>query len=303
MRHDDGACPSPSRSPVDRRAEDRATPGLLQATRADATTRVLVIHGDRAPLATASTLHLVSPADAPADAEWAFLGRDAHGAAVVAAVVAPEAAEPFGAASGWASLRTVAADLDPVHAALFLEALSLGRWLLDAPFCPACGARTELRNAGWSRLCRQCGREHFPRTDPAIIVAVTSATDPDRLLLGSNALWGVERYSCFAGFVEAGESLESAVHRELAEEAGVRLSDIRYRGSQAWPYHRSLMLGFEATALDDGEARPDGEEIVAVRWFDREEIGVALAAGGEVLLPGRSSIAYRLISEWYARTP
>ncbi len=184
-------------------------------------------------------------------------------------------------------------------AGAFVEALSLGRWLLEAPHCPACGALTLLTDAGWSRRCPACGRQHFPRTDPAVIVAIESAADPDRLLLGSNALWGANRFSCFAGFVEAGESLEAAVRREVNEEAGVDAVDIRYRGSQAWPYPRSLMLGFLATAADDAAAEADGEEIVAVRWFTRDEIGAGLAGEGELLLPGTASIAHRLISDWF----
>lgn len=211
--------------------------------------------------------------------------------------------ELFPAPAGWAALRVAGGALTPAEAGVFVEALSLGRWLLDAPFCPACGARTDLRNAGWSRSCPQCGREHFPRTDPAVIVAITSARDPDILLLGSNALWAGERYSCFAGFAEAGESLEAAVHREVGEEAGIEVADVRYRGSQAWPYPRSLMLGFLATAVDDDAARADGEEIAAVRWFTRDEIGGALAGEGGILLPGRASIAHRLISEWWTDRP
>ena len=138
-------------------------------------------------------------------------------------------------------------------------------------------------------------------TDPAVIVAITSARDPDLLLLGSNMLWEQARYSCFAGFVEAGESLERAVVREVHEEAGVVVTDVRYRGSQAWPYPRSLMLGFFATAVDDDAARPDGEEIVTLRWFHRDEIGAALAGDSTFLLPGPASIAHHLISDWYAR--
>ncbi len=119
------------------------------------------------------------------------------------------------------------------------------------------------------------------------------AHDPDLLLLGSNALWGADRYSCFAGFVEAGESLEAAVQREVAEESGIAVDVVTYRGSQAWPYPRSLMVGFLASAVDDGAARPDGAEIVAVRWFTRDEIGAALAGESVMALPGlrRSRIA------------
>lgn len=297
--------PKPLASPradIDRAAEERTVEGLLETLRADASSRVLVVQGDAAPLSDEAALHFVAPAEVAADAEWAFLGRAPDGAAILAAVFPRDAAEPFAAPAGWGALRTIGGELSAFDAATFIEGLSLGRWLLDAPFCPACGARTELRLAGWSRHCPSCGREHFPRTDPAAIVAVTSARDPDRLLLGSNALWGADRFSCFAGFAEAGESLEAAVIREVREEAGVELVDLRYRGSQAWPYPRSLMLGFHATAADDAAARPDGEEIVAVRWFHRTEIGAALAGESDIILPGSSSIARRLIVEWHAGT-
>lgn len=288
------------RASIDRAAAERADDGLIERSRADAATRVLVVHGDAAPMAAADRLQWVSPADVPDGAEWAFVGRNGTGAAVLAAAFPAEDAEPFAAQEGWRGLRVAGGALDPAEADMFVVALSLGRWLLDAPYCPACGTRTEVRSAGWSRRCPSCAREHFPRTDPAAIVAIESARDPDLLLLGSNALWGADRYSCFAGFVEAGESLENAVRREIFEEAGVELTGIRYHGSQAWPYPRSLMVGFLATAVDDDTARPDGEEIVTVRWFTREEIGDALAGRSGFLLPGRASIAHRLIADWHA---
>lgn len=284
---------------LDPAAEERATPGLLEAARADSATRVLVVQGDQAPLLDHERLHWGRPQDVPDGAAWAFLGRDPDGAAVLAAALPASDGELFPAPGGWAPLRSVGGDLTAHDAGAFVTALSLGRWLLEAPFCSACGARTDVELGGWSRRCPSCGREHFPRTDPAVIVAITSAQHPDRLLLGSNALWGDNRFSCFAGFVEAGESLEGAVQREIAEEAGVDVVDVRYRGSQAWPYPRSLMVGFHATAAADDAARPDGEEIVAVRWFDRAEIGAALAGDSEFWLPGPASIAHRLIRDWH----
>lgn len=292
--------PPLARSGLDRAAEERLTPGLLDDLRADAATRVLVIAGDTAPLAAPDALQWVAPSDVPAGAEWALLGRDADGTALLAAALPAHDDELFAAASGWAALRAVGGLLSPRDASAFVEALSLGRWLLDAPFCPACGARTDLGDAGWARRCPNCGRQHFPRTDPAVIVAITSAEDPDALLLGSNALWGPERFSCFAGFVEAGESLEAAVRREVLEESGIAVGAVTYRGSQAWPYPRSLMVGFLASASDDAAARADGDEIAAVRWFSRDEIGRALAGKGDFVLPGRASIAHRLISDWHA---
>ena len=292
--------PPLARAELDRAAEERMSPGLVEAARSDPSTRVLVIEGDRAPLADPDTLLLVGPDAVPDAAQWAFLGREPGGAAVLAAVFPAADERLFAAPGGWAGLRTVGGALNARDVGIFVEALSLGRWLLDAPHCPACGALTDLIDGGWSRRCPSCGRQHFPRTDPAVIVAITSAHDPDLLLLGSNALWGANRYSCFAGFVEAGESLEAAVQREVAEESGIEVDVVTYRGSQAWPYPRSLMVGFLASAVDDGAARPDGEEIVAVRWFTRDEIGAALAGETDVALPGSSSIAHRLISDWHA---
>jgi NAD+ diphosphatase len=290
-----------ARAGVERAAGERATPGLLETARRDPATRVLAVHGDAAPLEAPGRLLLASPAEVPEPVEWAFLGRDDAGAALLAAVFDPDADRPAVAApAGWGMLRAVGGDLDARDAGLFVEAASLGRWLIDAPFCPACGTRATTANAGWSRSCPNCGREHFPRTDPAVIVAVASAGEGDRLLLGSNALWGQDRYSCFAGFGEAGESLEATVLREVREEAGVELAAIRYAGSQAWPYPRSLMIGFQARVRDDDAARADGEEILQVRWFTRDEIRAALAGDGDVTLPGPSSIARGLIEGWLA---
>lgn len=285
---------------LDRAADERLIPDLLETAKTDAASHVLVIVGDSAPLTAPDALLWLAPSEVPGGAEWAFLGRDDDGGALLAAVFASQNEELFVAPAGWAGLRTIGAQLSPRDAGAFVEALSLGRWLIDAPFCPACGTLTVVGDAGWSRRCPNCGRQHFPRTDPAVIVAITSAHDPDLLLLGSNALWGADRFSCFAGFVEAGESLEAAVRREVAEESGVDVATVTYRGSQAWPYPRSLMVGYLAESRDDAAARADGEEIAAIRWFTRDEIGRALAGEGDVVLPGGASIAHRLIADWYA---
>ncbi len=288
----------------DRSALERAAPGLRERLREDASTRVLLVRGDAVELTDGTALRWRSAAEVPDDALWAFLGRDTHERALLMARV-----DADGLADGaWGSLRTVGGVLSADEADVLTTATSLARWLADSAYCPRCGAATEVENAGWSRRCVGCGAEHFPRTDPAVIVAVTSASAPARLLLGSNALWGANRFSCFAGFVEAGESAEAAVERELFEEAGVRVRDVQYQRSQSWPYPRSLMLGFRARAVADDEVRPDGDEIAAVRWFSRAEIGEALergdwVAGGDgLLLPGSASIARRLIADWYAET-
>ncbi|GAA5028520.1 NAD(+) diphosphatase [Microbacterium fluvii] len=290
--------PPLARGGLDRAGDERSEPGLLDRLRSDSSTRVLVVAGDRAPF-DGDGLQLVAPAAVPAGALWAFLGRDDEGSALLAAVLAHSDDAPFDAPGGWAGLRVAGGMLTAADAAAFVAALALGRWLLGAPFCPACGGQTRIVNAGWARHCDACGRDHFPRTDPAVIVAVTHRDDPDRLLLGSNALWEVNRYSCFAGFVEAGESAEEAVRREVREESGVEVGALEYRGSQSWPYPRSLMLGYRAQALSDA-AVADGDEIAEVRWFTRAEIGEGLRGEGDVMLPGTASIAHQLIADWHA---
>ncbi|WP_433718333.1 NAD(+) diphosphatase [Microbacterium laevaniformans] len=292
--------PALARGGIDRCAEERDAPDLLARLRAERSTRVVAVHGDRAPLDGDGTLRTVPVESIRDGVSWAFLGRDGAGAAVLLAASGADHDVPLSAhpADGWAALRAVGGEMSATDAGLLVEAVALGRWLVEAPFCSHCGARTEERAAGWARHCPVCGREHFPRTDPAVIVAVISP-DGSSLLLGKNALWADRNlYSTFAGFVEAGESLESAIVREVQEEAGVIVEALHYRGSQSWPYPRSLMLGFHATAVSMSAARADGEEIVDVRWFSRGEIRGALRGEGDVLLPGMTSIAHRLIADW-----
>lgn len=281
----------------DRAAELREEPGVIDRLRTDAATRVIVVREGRVRVVD-SLLMRVAP-DEVVEATWALLGRDADGAALLVAAAPPEH-DALDAAPDeiWLGLRDLGGRIDAAESEVLVGAIALAGWLRDAPFCPTCGGGTELRSAGWARRCLVCGREHFPRTDPAVIVAVESQ-DGERLLLGANANWGGRMYSCFAGFTEAGESLEATVHREIEEESGVRLTALRYVSSQAWPFPRSLMIGFRAVVEDETAARPDGEEIIDVRWFTREEIGTALAGDGPVGLPGPSSIARALIAGWH----
>lgn len=290
-----------SQGALDRAAELRTEPGVIERLRAEASTRVVVVREGRLRVASdvvPPRVLRVAPGDV-GEADWALLGRDTDGTPLLLASV-PAEADSIDAAPDevWLGLRDVGGALSSYESELFVSAIALAGWLVDARHCPTCGTALELAQAGWSRHCTPCDREHFPRTDPAVIVAVESP-DGEKLLLGANANWRGRMYSCFAGFVEAGESLESAVHREIEEEAGVRLADVRYAGSQPWPFPRSLMIGFHATATDES-AVPDGEEIIDVRWLTRVEIGTALAGDGPVGLPGEASIARRLIMDWYA---
>ncbi|MGH3328313.1 MAG: NAD(+) diphosphatase, partial [Streptomycetales bacterium] len=154
---------------------------------------------------------------------------------------------------------------------------------------------TEVAAAGHLRRCPRCGAEHYPRTDPAVIMLVVD--DDGRCLLGHQPRWPPRRFSAFAGFVEPGESLEQAVLREVHEEAGVRVRDVHYVASQPWPFPSSLMLAFTARAVTT-EIAVDGEEIVEARWFSRAELAAAIE-NAEVILPPPVSIAHRLIETWY----
>jgi NAD+ diphosphatase len=227
----------------------------------------------------------------PADA--VLLGEDIHAVYFARSVEAlPEAPEARPAV-----LREVGSDLGDRDAGLLVHAVALLTWLDRSPHCPRCGAPTEIRAAGSLRVCTNDGSEHHPRTDPAMIVLVTSA-DGEHAVLGRNVGWPEGLYSCLAGFVEPGESAEQSVHREVAEEVGLAVSDVRYTGSQPWPFPSSLMLAFTAVA-EVGELRPDPEEIGDARWFRRDELRAALA-DGSVWAPPAVSIARRMIDGWLA---
>jgi NAD+ diphosphatase len=194
-----------------------------------------------------------------------------------------------------ADLRLSVARLSDADAGLLAYAQSLLHWHRSARFCGVCGEPLELREAGFSRACANDHVTH-PRTDPVVIMLVV---DGDRALLGRQPAWPPGRYSALAGFVEPGESLEAAVAREVREEAGVEVGEVRYRASQPWPFPASLMLGFEA-AYAGGEAHPDETELEEVRWFSRDELAAAAQAGDHewLLLPPPIAIARRLVDAW-----
>lgn len=286
------------RALFDRAGHLRDEPGILDALRSSADALVIVVREGRARVEDDELL-TVSPSEVDGDAEWGLLGRHSDGRTLLLAAVGPERDSIDAApAETWLGVRDTGGMLDAESTELLVTAVALASWIRDSRFCQTCGSETELRQAGWSRRCTSCAHDIFPRTDPAVIVAVESA-DGERLLLGANANWRGRMYSCFAGFVEAGESLETTVHREIEEEAGVHLDDVRYISSQPWPYPRSLMVGFRATASEARRARPDGEEIIDVRWFTRDEIRSAMNGDGPVGLPGPASIARALIVDWY----
>ncbi|ANY05897.1 NAD(+) diphosphatase [Pseudonocardia sp. HH130630-07] len=211
----------------------------------------------------------------------------------------------------WADLRAAGAFLDPLGAGLLTGAVATLNWHDRARFCAVDGTRTRPQNAGWARICEN-GHEEYPRTDPAIICLVHDGGD--RVLLGRQPSWPVGRYSVLAGFVESGESLEACVQREIAEEVGIAVTGVTYLGSQAWPFPRSLMVGFHAVGDPDAPLRLQDGEIADALWVSRSSLRTALARGDwaqpeqgredgtdpVVMLPGRVSIARTMLESWAA---
>lgn len=204
-------------------------------------------------------------------------------------------------------IRQVAPLLNAREAGLAVQAVALFQWNSAVRFCERCGAKLDPwqgiagsgSDSSWERVCAR-GHAVYPRTDPAVIMAIVD--DDDRLLLGRNTRWPAKRFSTLAGFVEAGETLEAAVGREVYEEVGIVVCDVEYRGSQPWPFPRSLMLAFRgrASAVGPQLVRPDGEEIAEAKFFSREELATRVR-DGELILPGQSSVAYALIEEWFGQ--
>ena len=189
-------------------------------------------------------------------------------------------------------LRWLGAMLPSDEAGLLAYARALTLWRQRHRFCGVCGAPTRSVRGGHVLMCsnESCKTEQFPRIDPAIIVLVSDGT---RALLGRQSSWPAGRYSTVAGFVEPGESLEDAVVREVHEETGIRVHEVRYHSSQPWPFPSSLMLGFTAQALDSEITLKDGE-LEDARWFTRADI-----ASGAIAMPSSQSISFRLIEDWY----
>ena len=195
----------------------------------------------------------------------------------------------------WTGLREVGADLPDLDAGLLVEAIGILEWHERNRFSPLSGAATTIERHGWVQRDPATGTEVFPRTDPAVIMLVHDGAR--RVVLGRQAVWPPGRFSILAGFVEPGESAESAVAREVAEEVGLAVSDIRYVGSQPWPFPQSLMLGFVARADGDGTLRLDRDEIEEARWFTRAELR---AGDGPRALPPPVSIARHILDRWVA---
>ena len=283
---------------IDRRSEVREDAAALAAIRADPTTRYLLsvgaqhlLHAGQAD--TTAKIAFLS-ADQPlirsaADTDLVLLGRFADAWCIL--VDLPEQSLVLPDATALSELRPLAALLPAPESALLAYARGLSLWRARQRFCGVCGQPTRPIRGGHVLQCTnaQTRHEFFPRIDPAIIVLVS---DGERALLGRQASWPPGRYSTIAGFVEPGESLEDTVGREVQEETGVEVDEVRYLSSQPWPFPASLMLGFRATAGAQREIRR-GTELEDVQWYSRADL-----RSGRVLLPPPQAIAHRLIGSW-----
>jgi NAD+ diphosphatase len=269
---------------IDRAGELRTDPATLAELLKRA--KVLTVSGGKvsADLASAKLLYPNAQSD-----ENYFLGID-H------ATDTPYFAAHVAESEGLLSLREIGAALSPLEIGLALHAVALSNWHTSHPMCSKCGAGTTSSLGGAVRVCDQCETQHHPRTDSAVIVLVRDADD--RILLGRQAVWPVGRFSTFAGFLEPGETFEQCVSREVFEESGVSVSKINYLGSQPWPFPASIMIAFEAVIDDPAAARPDGEEIVEVRWYSRAQLRMAME-DGSLLLPPIISVARKMIERWF----
>jgi NAD+ diphosphatase len=294
---------------LDRAGARRRDGAWLAAVREDPASRAVVagragvaVAGDP-PRAARVPLARLPPLTLPV-----LLGVDAEGALFAADEDAVAGAPPAGLRL--VGLREAGATLPAADAGLLAYAAAMVAWHAATGFCARCGAPTRSEEAGHLRVCTRCAAHHHPRTDPVVITLVE---DPERdlVLLGRQPSWPPGRYSCLAGFVEPGESLEEAVARELEEEAGVAVEDVTYASSQPWPFPAQLMFGFTARYAG-GEPHPQDEELEDVRWFARDELAHAAGRddawearvdGAPLLLPPPLAIARRLIDGWLAGRP
>ena len=279
-----------ARAAVDRAAHRRTDEDWLDKTWQDPATRVMLVSDGRADVSGDPPALVFHPPGEVPSGERFFLGVDDEGTAFFAVEV-PQSQ----AAETWQGIRDVGTLLSARDAGLLVHAVALANWHATHTHCPRCGGPTTVAAAGHLRRCPRDDSEHYPRTDPAVIMTVVDGDN--RLLLGSQSQWPEGRFSTLAGFVEPGESLEAAVRREVAEEVGVVIGDVRYLGSQPWPFPSSLMVGFEARADTVDIELVDGE-IAQARWFSRPDL-LAAVTSGEVRLSPRVSIARQLIESWY----
>ncbi len=233
-----------------------------------------------------------------------FLGLS-HGAAIFGMGISQTAAEGLVGRNDVAveNLRVIAINgaIPAKELSTIAMAKSLVSWHQRHGYCANCGARTSMTQGGWKRDCASCKAEHFPRTDPVVIMHVTSG---DKCLLGRQAQFPPTMWSCLAGFVEATETIEDAVRREILEEANIKCTDVHYYASQPWPYPSSLMVGCTARAITT-DIIVDKAELEDARWFDRSEVAAMLGKHHPQGLTGPHpiAIAHHLVANWLKQSP
>ncbi|MBC7735797.1 MAG: NAD(+) diphosphatase, partial [Candidatus Saccharibacteria bacterium] len=194
-------------------------------------------------------------------------------------------------------LRAVMATLTPRDAELAATARALLEWHRSHGFCASCGAKSDMVHAGWQRSCPACTAQHFPRTDPVVIMLITRGNS---VVLGRGPTWPEGMYSLLAGFIEPGETIEAAVRREVREESAIEVGEVGYLASQPWPFPASLMIGCRGEALSDA-ITIDPEELQDARWVTREELVAAFAGTHPLIKPSRQgAIARFLLDHWLA---
>lgn len=245
-------------SPLDRNANNRAKADFIQARRHAATSNVLQLAGDTVRVEGGK---LFTSNDQP-EREAIYLGEDPNQVAWFARTVA--ANEDF------KPLRTlmIEASLSQAEISILAHARSILHWHESHRFCAKCGSASQMVDAGYRRHCEACGADHFPRTDPVVIMVVRNG---DHLLLGRQAAWAPGMFSALAGFMEPGETIGTAMRREVAEEAGIKVGKVTYVTSQPWPFPSSLMIGLLGEALST-EIVVDPLELETARWFERSEV-------------------------------
>lgn len=275
---------------LDRADRLRHDPQALASAMGNWQARLLKLEGGQPEVTDDGRLGWTMLSEAPDEAEFVLLGLD-NGRPRFAALL-PDA----GRQAGFRSPALMAAldALEPGEAATFAAARSVLDWHARHRFCANCGSPTQLFRAGWGRQCHTCRAEHFPRTDPVVIMI---AEHEGRALVGRQPSWPAGRYSALAGFLEPGESIEEAVAREIFEEAGVRVSGVRYIASQPWPFPSQLMIACVGMAEDDAITL-DTHELEDAMWVTRDEVRAALAGSGPFLAPPRYAIAHTLLTHW-----
>ncbi len=196
---------------------------------------------------------------------------------------------------GFSTVREIGSLLSEQELEISFHAMGLSNWHRAHPRCPRCGGATRVDLGGAARTCDADGSQHHPRTDSAVIVLIKDRSD--RILLGHQPIWPEGRFSTFAGFLEPGETFEQCVAREVLEESAVVVTELKYLGSQPWPFPASIMIAFEAVTDNPERAQGDGQEITEVKWFSRAELKAA-AEDGSLLLPPSISVARKMIERW-----